>query len=206
MKKLFVILFVFVLCGCSNKLDITNTDSISNDILFVLNNSNTHANVNAKGFKYYKPRDFAVLDDSGFNHVLLHESNKYYLNVDVNAYHNKAVIDYEKKENTYYNYTFYYNNNLGYVEVTTRNNSFFYIKMMYNYSYIEVSVPDYSLNDAIIDCAIILSSIKYNDSVIDTLIVSGDLDSRETPFEIKKPKQPSNKNILDVYEYDNYSE
>ncbi len=78
--------------------------------------------------------------------------------------------------------------------------------MMYNYSYIEVSVKEYSIKDAVIDCAIILSSIKYNDNVIDTLIVSGDLDFRETPYEIKKPKQTNNRNILDVYEYDNYSE
>ena len=63
------------------------------------------------------------------------------------------------------------------------------------------------INDAIIDGMIILSSIEYNDKIIDSLITSGDLDSRSVPYEIKKPKETKEgRNILDVYEYDMYSE
>ena len=206
MKKVLIILSAFVLCGCSSRLNENDINGIDNDILYVFENSNTHANVSAQGFKYYKPRDFSILDDTGFNHVLIHESNKYYLTVDINAYHNKSESTYEKNYEAYLSSIFYYDNKKGYLEIIDGNNSYFYIKMMYNYSYIEVSVKEYSIKDAVIDCAIILSSIKYNDNVIDTLIVSGDLDFRETPYEIKKPKQTNNRNILDVYEYDNYSE
>lgn len=54
---------------------------------------------------------------------------------------------------------------------------------------------------------IILSSIKYNDKVIENFIGIGGLDSKETLYELKKPKDNSQKkNILDVYDKDMYTD
>lgn len=207
MKKIITLLCVFILCGCTNNLNKTDLNVIESNVIDIAANSQTHANVGGKGFKFYKPRDFSVLEDDNYNIVLLHEATKYYLTVDVNSYHNKTLLSYEKKPNLYYNLKFKYKDLDGYIEIRDGNNSYFYIKMMYNYSYIEVSVMEEEINDAIIDSMIILSSIEYNDKIIDSLITSGDLDSRSVPYEIKKPKETKEgRNILDVYEYDMYSE
>ena len=77
-----------------------------------------------------------------------------------------------------------------------------FIKMMYNYSYVEVSVAEDEVYDAIIDSSIILSSIKYNDKIISTYIGNAVSSSLESKYEVKKPKQEKNErqNILDFYE------
>lgn len=204
MKKVLVFLFIFLLCGCSLNINDFNKDSIINEITSTLKNSSTYANTSGKGFKYYKPRDFSLLVDNDYNHILIHNNNKYYLNIDVNAYYNKTLNEYVKKDNLYYGSDFEYDKKQGFVEIKQINN-YFYIKMLYNYSYVEVEVHDYELKDAIIDSIILLSSIKYNDAVIGNIISVGDLDSRETTYEIKKPKDNNKKNILDVYDYEMYN-
>lgn len=204
MKKILVIISIFLLCGCMS--DNINVNSIDNNISYVISNASKYQNTSAKGFKFYKPRDFSVLEIDDFNVVLLHNSNKYYLNVDIYAYHNKTMDLPGKSDNDYYYTAFNYDGLDGYLLLREGNNSYFYIKMVYNYSYIEVSVRKEEVNDAVVDSIVILSSIKYNDSVINALVSADELDSKENTYQIKKPKEESKKNILDVYEYDTYSE
>ena len=208
MKKILILFVLVLITGCTNKYSEINFNTINNNIMNVISSSQAYANTVGNGFKYYKPRDFSVLEKSDFNHVLLHEGTKYYLNIDINAYHSKYKTEYIVNPNIYYSDTFEFNNNKGYIDIREGNNSYFYLKMMYNYSYVEVSVPKYRLNDAIVDSIIILSSIKYNDKVINTIISNNGVDSKENPFEIKKPKDytTERKNILDVYEKDIYNE
>ena len=208
MKKYLIILIILVLTGCTNRLNEINLNVIKNDIINVISSDKVSSNTVGNGFKYYKPRDFAVLEKKDFNHILVHDSTKYYLNIDINAYHSKYKSDYMINLNIYYSDTFEINNIKGYIDIRKGNNSYFYIKMMYNYSCIEVSVPEYRIHDAVIDSIIILSSIEYNDKVIETLISNSDYDSKENSFEIKKPKVTTSdkKNILDVYDYDIYNE
>lgn len=74
--------------------------------------------------------------------------------------------------------------------------------MMYNYSTIEVAVLEKDIKEAVINSAIILSSIRYNDNVIEHLISTGDLDSKESAYEIKKPASNTNDKNLLFYDYD----
>ena len=208
MKKLFIIFIVIVLTGCTNKYNEINFDTIENNIIGVISSIKARSNTVGNGFKYYKPRDFAILEKHDFNHVLVHESTKYYLNIDINAYNSKYKSDYIVNPSIYYSDTFEFNNINGFIDIREGNNSYFYLKMMYNYSCVEVSVPKYRLNDAIIDSIIILSSIEYNDKVIDSFINNQDVDSKENTFNIKQPKviNKERKNILDVYDKDIYNE
>lgn len=204
MKKAIIILSIFLLCGCSFKE--VNYNLAERNIHYVMENASKHQNTAAKGFTFYKPRDFSVLENDDFNVVLLHNAVKYYLNIDINAYHGKAINIPEKSDADLYFTTFSYDGLDGYLLVREGNNSYFYIKMVYNYSCIEVSVRKEMIEDAIADSIIILSSIKYNENVISSLINTDELDSKEKAYEIKKPKEESKKNILDVYEYDTYTE
>ena len=78
--------------------------------------------------------------------------------------------------------------------------------MMYNYSYVEVMVKEGDINEAVTNMAIILSSIKYNDKVIEKLIASGNLSEVESTYKIKKPSEDKTNNILDAYDYNVYEE
>lgn len=205
MKKIIILLSVFLLVGCTNSL--SSTLSIDTAITTVLREGNNNTNINGKGYKYYKPRDFSIFEDNIYNHVLLNNGDKYYLNIDINSYYNKHKGNYEINTSLYYSNRFYYDNNMGYIEIREGNNGYFYIKMMYNYSSIEVAVAEDNIKSAVINSAIILSSIRYNDKVIASLISNGDLSAKETTYEMKKPlKDDSNKNILEVIDYDNYEE
>lgn len=79
--------------------------------------------------------------------------------------------------------------------------------MLYNYSCIEVSVKENELNSAINSSMIILSSMRYNDNVIASFISNKNTAGKENTYEIKKPNnKKDDRNILDVYEYDSYTE
>lgn len=199
-----MIISIFLLCGCMNNE--INVNSIDHNISYIISNASKYQNTSGKGFKFYKPRDFSVLENNDFNLILLHNSVKYYLNIDINAYHNSALEMIDESGAEKYFTAFKYNGLDGYLLVKERNDSYFYVKMVYNYSCIEVVVREEAVNDAIVDSAIILSSIKYNDSVIDSLINTDEFASKEKTYEIKKPKEENRKNILDVYQYDTYNE
>lgn len=202
MKKILILLFVFLLAGCTNV--VSSTLTFDTAVMSVLKEEKVHFNTFGKGFKYYKPRGFSLLVDDEYNHTLLNNGNKYYLNIDINGYYNKRADKYLKDTLLYYSNSFKYNDILGYLEIRDGNNGYFYIKMMYNYSYIEVGVKEFEIKEAVIHSAIILSSIKYNDTVIERIISKGDLSDKETTYEIEKPESES-KN-MDVYENDIYEE
>lgn len=197
MKKIIVLLSVFLLVGCNATF--TNSLDINSALSTVLNEEITNYNTHGKGFKYYKPRDFSIIDYKDYNHTLINGGNKYYLSIDINNYYNKKESTYKKDSSLYYSSNINYNNKNGFIEIRDGNNGYFYIKMMYNYSYIEVCVKENEIASSIINSTIILSSIKYNDSVIENFINSGDLSNTESTYEIKKPiKDEENKNILGV--------
>ena len=78
--------------------------------------------------------------------------------------------------------------------------------MMYNYVKIEGYTDKYDLVDCVSGISYILSSVKFNDNVIETLIGDKkyDLSSNET-YNIFKTKKSKEGNFLDyVNEYDNY--
>lgn len=204
MKKLIILLSVFLLVGCTNTL--SNMLTIDSGIKAVLDQNSANANTSGVGFKYYKPRDFSILENDGYNQVLLNNGNKYYLNIDINGYYSKYNEDKKLDSSIYYSNKFSFNDKQGYVEIKEGNNDYFYIKIMYNYSSIETLVLEKYIKEAVINSAIILSSIKYNDNVINHLISAGDLDSKESTYEIKKPSNSSNdKNFL-FYDLDNITE
>ncbi len=199
MKKFLIILCIFILTGCStSKFDETKTF----EELEKIEKSQVVANTSAKGFKYYKPRDFSLIEEYDFNHILVHKGNKYYLNIDVNAYHDKMPIKYTINTEAYLSKKIEYDDNkVAYIEIKEVNNSYFLVKMMYNYSSVEVSVKESEIYDALTHMMIILSSIRYNDNVIENIINEADLDSRENAYEIKQPKVKNEKtNVLDVYD------
>ena len=185
MKKLFVLLSIVVLAtGCSvYRLDDTN---ISKNIKILLFNKTNLHNVNYDGYKYYLPKGISFVNKDSYNALLKDmNNNKYYMFVDVISYYHKRENDYEINEKSHYSQRIDYNNKTGYVQIDEVKDKYF-IQFVYNYVKIEAYVSKKDLAFSINNICYILRSVKFNDSVINSLIGENALDYQEEDFSLFK--------------------
>jgi len=196
MKKIVLLLCLVVfLTGCSvEQVRYDDIDSIIESVLSKeINLSNSHFD----GYKYYLPRGLRLVNKQEYNAKLVSGKTTYYLFVDVIAYYNKVDKNFRVSDN-YYSRELNYNGKTGYIEITNNDNMYF-VEIMYNYAKIETLVEEKDLNTAIINSCYILSSIQFNDKVIETLVGENVLDYKETIFDIFGPHGDSDK-FLDYEE------
>ena len=166
--KLFLFLFaVLILSGCSIKQ--INTSDYINNINTILSRKSKYTNTNAIGYQYYVPNGVVVSEVTDYNQKLISDETTYYLYADVVSYYHKTIMGYEKNDNAYISEEIAHDNKRGYIEVNEVNGRYF-IEMMFNYAKIESYVDKKKLNDAIVNISYILSSIKYNDDIVENLL------------------------------------
>ena len=185
MKKLFVLLSIVVLAtGCSvYRLDDTN---ISKNIKILLSHKTNLHNVNYDGYKYYLPKGISFVNKDSYNALLKDmNNNRYYMYVDVISYYHKKENDYEINNDSHYSQRLDYNNKTGYVQIDEIDDKYF-IQFVYNYVKIEAYVSKKDLTDSITNICYILRSVKFNDSVIESLIGENALDYQEEDFSLFK--------------------
>ena len=198
-KKCFLsFILVLLLTGCTfTKLEDASYETLINESLFTVNNI---YNTNRIGYRYYLPRNFNIKYDRDYNEVFVSKDYRYYLYVDIVSYYNKSSFNFEEKDDVYYSKYLENDGHTGYIEIT-KLEDYFLIELMYNYSKIEVLTKENDIKDAIINASNILSSIKYNDLVIDNFVGENKLNFEETTYDIFKPKNAvSNKTFLDYQE------
>lgn len=204
MKKISILLCLMIfLVGCTtNKVDLNDRDNILN---ITLNRNVKLYNRISKGYKYYLPKGMSLLDYKNYNEVLYSKQNKYYLYVDIISYHYKSLKDYI--ENPYSEYSKIINvdgNKKGYVQIDKYDNKY-KVKYEYNYATIETIVDEKQINEALANMSYILSSIKYNDIIIDSIIGEDILNFKEEKYSIKKAKENENTFLDYVNIYDKYN-
>ena len=197
-KKILIIICVFILCGCTtlniNKLTLNEIVDAS------INKEIKDYNVNNKGYRYLLPTEFSVFKDEDFVQELTSHNSIYYLNVDIVSYYYKNKIQTEHDLNDYEYFTFESGEKTGYLRIR-KNNDYFFVELCYNYAIIEVEVKMEDLRYAVSRGMMILNSIKYNDIVIEKYINENDIDSKETIYKIPEPKNKNDsKNILQYIE------
>jgi len=201
MKKVILIVFLcLVVCGCVNvknsSIDQILTDSLSSELKFY--------NTQRAGYKYYLPKGIKTLNKNDYNEVLADSKNKYYMYVDVLSYKNKISFDYIKKTDAYYSNVIKYQDKFGYLEIKKLENEKYLIEIMYNYAKIEVMVEEKDINKTIAYAISILSSIEYNDNVLDNLLGENKLNFSDEEYNIFETAETES-NYLDwVEKYDNY--
>ena len=205
MKKIILIICIILLVGCTNSN--INSMSLEEIVKTSIQSNNKLYNVNAKGYKYYKPTEFTLYKDEDFTQVLLSHNIKYYMNIDVISYYYKNTMQTDHDFDDYEYFTFSNNDKEGYLRIR-KNNDYFFVELCYNYAIIEVEVEEDELRYAISRGMTLLNSIKYNDIVIEKYINDNDLDSSETIYKIPEPKNKNeDKNILQyIEEYEKESE
>ena len=183
MKKIIILsLFVCLLCGCSKLSDMSIDDIIS---------QGTHReiaiyNKYRKGYKYNLPKGLEVVDSTDYNEVISSLNYKYYLYVDVVSYYNKVIETYEINDNCYISMPITFEDEYGYLEVNELKSGKYLIEIMYNYAKIEVIVEKIDIKETIANSISILSSISFNDNILESILNEDLSYYGETEFNIFK--------------------
>ena len=199
MKKFLCLLTLLVLVtGCS--VERINYTSYENTIYKVFGYQTNLHNVYLEGYSYYLPKGFTLQEKNEMNSVILYQDSRFYLYVDVISAYHKVNNTFEVQKDSYYSKEIHYDSNFGYLEITKFKNLYF-VEFMYHYAKIEAYVSEKNMHDAIYQMALILSSIHYNETILESLIGENTLNYSEETFDILTPRgEQGAGNYLD-YDY-----
>lgn len=203
-KRIIIIIScLLIFTGCS--IDNISNDDINENVDIILSNKIKFSNKDAIGYQFYLPSHMNVKKVNDYNQEITSNGVLYYLYADVVSYYYKVDNNYKIDKKAYISKKLKYNNKTGYLEVNKDGDKYF-VEMMFNYAKMEALTSKYDLVDCISNMSYVLSSVKYNKKVLETLVGSKkyDLSENET-YDIFKSKKKSDGNFLDyVNEYDNY--
>ena len=94
----------------------------------------------------------------------------------------------------------------GYIEIKNTSNDKYFIEIMYNYAKIEVIVDEKEANVAIAYATSILSSIQYQDTVLEGLMGDDALSANEVEHNIFESADTESEYLEIVEEYGTYEE
>ena len=203
-KLVLIVICLFVLSGC--KIENISNENIEKNVDLILSKKIKYVNKDAIGYQYYLPSYMNIKNVNDYNQEIYYNGKTYYLYADVVSYYHKTKNNYKIDSNAFISKKINSNNKIGYLEVNKKDDNYYYVEMMYNYAKIEGYVDKANLVDTVSSFSYILSSIKYNDNVIETLLGDKkyDLSENET-YNIFKVKKSSEGNFLDyIEEYDSY--
>ncbi len=198
MKKIILLgLMTLILTGCT--IVRIDTTSIDNIVSVVLSKENTLYNRVGRGYKYYVPRGVTYIDSSGTNDKLYSNGVYYYLYLDEISYYYKKSINFKEDSTKYYSKKIKNNDNIGYLEIT-KQDDLYLIEFVYNYARIEALVPKKDINDTVLNCSYILSTIKYNSNIIKLSLEEDFLKNKEEKYDVFSQKQQNDNSFLEYKE------
>lgn len=202
-KSLLILLILFLLSGCTIlRIDSYDYEKIIDKVLS-LNIKNY--NIVGKGYKYYAPYGIVRTNSSDYNDTLESKNNTYYLYVDVVSYYYKSEILYPDNKDSYFYKKLNYDDKKGYVNIIKKDDKL-YVQIFYNYAKIETYIEESELKNAATDISYILSSIKFNDSLLKKMYESGNLESKEEVYKLFDNKEKKGNFIEYIKEFDKYDE
>lgn len=186
MKRILCLLILLMLfTGCSvNRL---NYGSYLDTVYKVFFYNTNLENVYLDGYHYYIPKGLSFVEKRDTNSVLKYGSTIMYLYVDVTSYYHKTDLEYKKVSDIYYSENISYDGKNGYLQIVKLDDRYF-VEFMYNYAKFEAHVSFEQMNDVIYQMSLILSSINYNDKILESIISNNVLQYKEEKFNILKPK------------------
>lgn len=204
MKKILaVILVLLTVTGCTyvNYEDMTVEQTIND----ALSRNITLYNNNYEGYKLYVPRGLGVVEKNDYNLNILYDDNVFYLYVDIVSYFHRIIPDFKPDSAKFYSKAINVDGKNGSLEISEYEDKY-YVVYNYNYGKIEALVDKDKLNDSLLNMTYILSSIRYNDDVIKTLMGENVLNYKEENIDIFKSKGDRNNFLEALEKYDVYDE
>lgn len=202
MKKI-ILFIVILLCltGCMNN----NKSSYEQIIEYALTNNNKNfKNQSRNGYSYYLPKGLNLIESKKTNILFGNDKIKMYMYVDIISYFNKRKESY-KKNDAYVSLPIENADKFGYLEINEQKNDKYLVEIMYNYAKIEVIVDACDLKEVVSYAIAILSSISYNDTVLENMIGEDILNYSEVEFNIFETAQ-SESNLIEYDENSNSGE
>ena len=205
-KRILLILFTLILVttGCS-RFNINSIDNIVDEILI---QKNKLSNISFSGYSYYVPNTLKVINKNDYSTVLSDEyGNKYLVYVDIVGYFNKTENTYKEDKKSYYSKKIESKDKKknGYLEINKSNNKYF-VEAVYNYGKIEVYTSGKHLNNTVLNISQVLSSLKYNKKVLESLIGDNVLSYQEESFNIFTTKKTTSNYLDYIEQYDKTKE
>lgn len=181
MKKIiFLLAFLILLTGCTVKS--INDEDIDSIIDSAIEEKNNDYLETFNGYELKIPQGMKIVGKSDYNLKLLYDGDNYYLYIDIISKYHKKEITYKENSSSYLSKKINYNGNNGYIEINETDEDRYIIKAEYNYAKIETIVPEKNLKVAAYNIVKILSSIDYNDLIIETMIGENALSYEEEEF------------------------
>lgn len=168
MKKIVLIMCLLLLTGCS--IVRIDTNDIDNIVNIVLSKDNNLFNQIGRGYKYYVPYGVSYIDTTEYNDTLYSNGDYYYLYIDIVSYYYNKENKYKIDENAYYSKIFEINDKQAYLQINETEDKKYLIQFSYNYSKIEVICDYEEINNSILNSSYILSTVKFNNNVIKTIL------------------------------------
>jgi len=195
---LFSVLFV---SGCSIiKVSNDSITDIFDTVLYVDNNlSNTYMN----GYKFYLPHGVKVIDKNDYNIKIKDDGVFYYLYIDTIAYYYKTNNTYTVNNNHFYSEKIEKNGINGYVDIEEIGDKYF-IVLMYNYAKIESYIDKSEFDKTFTNMCYILSTIKFNDEIINEYVGVNSTVVQEEEFDIFSSKHENDNFLTYEKEYGTY--
>ena len=204
MKKIAIVLLgcIFLTSGCSTITEYSYEQIISESLASPVNSTN----ISRAGYKYYLPKGLRLLEQEGTNEIISHNDTIYYLYVDYVSYYNKINEEYKVNTDAVYSEKIQKDENFGYIEIKNTSKDKYFIEIMYNYAKIEVIVDEEEANVAIAYATSILSSIQYQDTVLEGLMGDDALSANEVEHNIFESADTESEYLEIVEEYGTYEE
>ncbi len=163
-------------------------------------------NENRRGYLYYLPKGMRIIKTTGNNEIFSKNDDKYYLYVDLVSYYNKVKNDYKEKSDVVFSRSIQNEDKFGYLEIKKTANEKYFIEIMYNYAKIEVIVSEENIKEALAYSSSILKSIKYQDTVLESLMEESSLKSSEVLYNIFETADTESSYLQIAEEYGQYEE
>lgn len=204
MKKIFIlsIFACLFLCGCTTLKDMSIEEVVENG---------THRTVEVynkyrQGYKYNLPKGLSIVDNSEYNEVIVSGDYKYFLYIDAVSYHNKIIEKYEENDKSYISMAIDYEDKFGYLEINNVKDDEYLVEIMYNYAKIEVIVNGEDIKVVVANALSILTSVKFNDNILNTLLNEEVAQFKEYEFNIFETSTTTESDYLESIENDIYEE
>ena len=205
MKKIiFLLLFLVFITGCTVKN--INDEDINSLIDSAINEENRDFIEIYNGYKFKIPQGMKTVGKSDYNLKLLYDGDYYYLYIDIIGKYHKKQSAYYVKDSSYFSRKIKYNNLTGYIEINKTEEDKYLVKAEYNYAKIETVLTEDKLKTGVYNIVKILSSIEYNDLIIETMVGENALDYKEEEYNFFDSKREEGyfMDYIDEYnEYDN---
>lgn len=199
-KKIFLLLAIML---CVSGCRIVNYDSVNTIIDTVLYQNVNLVNKNFEGYSLYLPQGTKIIDKQDYNLKIKNNKYNYFLYIDTISYHYKKKNSFEIDKNHFYTSELNNGELFGFIDIE-EHGDYYFIVIMYNYAKIESYILKEDFNDCFVNMCSILSSIRFNDKVIDTYIKNDKHISRVEEFNIFSSKNEGDSFLKYEQEYDVY--